>query len=115
MPSSGGGRLGLEAGRRAARGPSDVWLVMSVITWRRRDEVADVPRLGLGERAGAAVGLGQRVGVGARAAPEAAVVAVRVDARLGQADRGLRAVAGLGVVGEAAVLAPVLAAGARRC
>ena len=72
----------------------------------------DVARLRLGERAGAAVGLRQRVGVGARAAPQAAVVAVGVDAVLDQAGRR-RAVAGGRVVGQAAVLAPVLAAGRR--
>ena len=73
-----------------------------------RDQRADVPRLRLRERAGAAVVLrgGHRARAGA--APEAAVVAVRVDARLLQPDRGLHAAAGLAVVEEAAVLAPVL-------
>ena len=78
-----------------------------------RDERLDVARLGLGERARAAVGLDEGVArVGAGAAPQAAVVAVRVDAGLGQAGGG-RAVAGLRVVRKAAVLAPVLAAGRR--
>ena len=74
----------------------------------RGDELADVLRLRLGERAGAPVGLVGRVAGRARAAPEAAVVAVRVDARAGQAERRLEAVAGLLAGDHAAVLAPVL-------
>ena len=75
------------------------------------DERLDVAGLRLGERAGAAVGLDRWVArVCTRAAPEAAVVAVRVHAVLGQS-RGRRAVAGFGIVRKAAVLAPVLAPG----
>ena len=74
----------------------------------RGDDVADVARLGLGERAGAAVALRDRVGVRAGAAPQAAVVAVGVHAGLGEADRRLQAVALGRVVGQPAVLAPVL-------
>ena len=74
----------------------------------RRDQLAHVLRLGLRERARAAVGLVRRVRGRARTAPEAAVVAVGVDAAAGQAERRLQAGARLGVGEQAAVLAPVL-------
>ena len=74
----------------------------------RGDELAHVLGLGLRERAGAPVGLVGRVARRSRAAPEAAVVAVGVDARAGQAERRLQAVAGLVARDQAAVLAPVL-------
>ncbi len=74
----------------------------------RGDQLADVLRLRLRERARAAVVLVDRDVARPRAAPEAAVVAVRVDTGRLDPDRRLRAVAALAVVEEATVLAPVL-------
>ncbi len=102
-----------ERGDARARGtrPAVVWFVISVTTWLRETSAWMFFVSGSRERAGAAVGLGEHVrGVGARPAPQAAVVAVRVHTVLEQARRG-EAVAGVGVVGEPAVLAAVLAAG----
>ena len=98
--------------RLDARGPEDEVRERVVGDQRghlaRGDQLAHVLRLGLRERARAAVGLVRRVRRRARAAPEPAVVAVRVDAGAGQAERRLQARARLGVGDQPAVLAPVL-------
>ena len=69
----------------------------------RGDQLADVLRLGLRERAGAAVGVVGRQGARARAAPEAAVVAVRVDAAHPERRRGADAAGSVLAVDNAAV------------